>query len=97
MFKLEISSVDQVMESGTIYINVRLKLNVLGARFGTYDSTCMFLDCSIGSLGEDGSENHVSDILVKNVMLTGTTNGVRIKTWQVRRVPNSKPIYITQS
>ncbi|KAL8542268.1 hypothetical protein ACS0TY_003219 [Phlomoides rotata] len=37
---------------------------------------------SIGSLGEDNSENYVSDISVKRVMLTGTTNGVRIKTWQ---------------
>ncbi|KAK4476375.1 hypothetical protein RD792_015525 [Penstemon davidsonii] len=37
---------------------------------------------SIGSLGEDKYENHVSDILVKGVKLTGTTNGVRIKTWQ---------------
>ncbi|KAL3651881.1 hypothetical protein CASFOL_004883 [Castilleja foliolosa] len=37
---------------------------------------------SIGSLGEDNTENHVSDILVKGVMFKGTTNGVRIKTWQ---------------
>ncbi|KAL0289754.1 UNVERIFIED_CONTAM: Polygalacturonase-2 [Sesamum angustifolium] len=37
---------------------------------------------SIGSLGEDNSEHYVSDISVKGVKMTGTTNGVRIKTWQ---------------
>ncbi|XP_073157517.1 polygalacturonase-like [Henckelia pumila] len=37
---------------------------------------------SIGSLGENDSENHVSNILVKGVKITGATNGVRIKTWQ---------------
>ncbi|KAL2514537.1 Polygalacturonase QRT2 [Forsythia ovata] len=37
---------------------------------------------SIGSLGEDHSENYVSDVLVDGVMLSGTKNGVRIKTWQ---------------
>lgn len=37
---------------------------------------------SIGSLGEDNTENHVSNIHVKGAILTGTTNGVRIKTWQ---------------
>ncbi|KAK6143163.1 hypothetical protein DH2020_023511 [Rehmannia glutinosa] len=30
---------------------------------------------SIGSLGEDNTENYVSDIFVKGVKLTGTTNG----------------------
>nr|CAD1837657.1 unnamed protein product [Ananas comosus var. bracteatus] len=28
------------------------------------------------------STDHVSDVIVDNAMLTGTTNGVRIKTWQ---------------
>ncbi|XP_075507990.1 polygalacturonase-2-like [Primulina tabacum] len=37
---------------------------------------------SIGSLGENNMENHVSNILVKSVKITGATNGVRIKTWQ---------------
>ncbi|XP_073038808.1 polygalacturonase-2-like [Primulina eburnea] len=37
---------------------------------------------SIGSLGENNMENHVSNILVKGVKITGATNGVRIKTWQ---------------
>lgn len=37
---------------------------------------------SIGSLGSDKSEAHVSDVTVDGAKLTGTTNGVRIKTWQ---------------
>ncbi|PWA57579.1 polygalacturonase [Artemisia annua] len=37
---------------------------------------------SIGSLGDHNSEAYVSDITVDGAKLTGTTNGVRIKTWQ---------------
>ncbi|KAI3892711.1 hypothetical protein MKW92_029255 [Papaver armeniacum] len=37
---------------------------------------------SIGSLGAGKSEAHVSNILVDTARLIGTTNGVRIKTWQ---------------
>ncbi|KAG6690823.1 hypothetical protein I3842_10G031800 [Carya illinoinensis] len=37
---------------------------------------------SIGSLGSGNSEAHVSGILVDRAQLSGTTNGVRIKTWQ---------------
>ncbi|MQL85856.1 hypothetical protein Taro_018381 [Colocasia esculenta] len=37
---------------------------------------------SIGSLGANGAEATVSDILVDTAQLEGTTNGVRIKTWQ---------------
>ncbi|KAK9055481.1 hypothetical protein SSX86_026564 [Deinandra increscens subsp. villosa] len=37
---------------------------------------------SIGSLGSDNAEAHVSDVTVDGAQLTGTTNGVRIKTWQ---------------
>ncbi|XP_027102910.2 polygalacturonase QRT2-like [Coffea arabica] len=37
---------------------------------------------SIGSLGKNGDEDHVSDILVNTATFTGTTNGVRIKSWQ---------------
>ncbi|KAF8673765.1 hypothetical protein HU200_048519 [Digitaria exilis] len=38
---------------------------------------------SIGSLGANNSWAHVSDVLVEKATLLGTTNGVRIKTWQV--------------
>ncbi|XP_026660031.1 polygalacturonase [Phoenix dactylifera] len=37
---------------------------------------------SIGSLGAANLEAHVSNVLVENVTLKNTTNGVRIKTWQ---------------
>ncbi|KAL5719981.1 hypothetical protein ACHQM5_012697 [Ranunculus cassubicifolius] len=37
---------------------------------------------SIGSLGADKSEDHVTDVTVDRARLVGTTNGVRIKTWQ---------------
>ncbi|KAK7341164.1 hypothetical protein VNO80_24089 [Phaseolus coccineus] len=37
---------------------------------------------SIGSLGADNSEAEVSNVVVNRATLKGTTNGVRIKTWQ---------------
>ncbi|KAK1401182.1 Polygalacturonase [Heracleum sosnowskyi] len=37
---------------------------------------------SIGSLGKGSSSDYVSNVLVDRARLTGTTNGVRIKTWQ---------------
>ncbi|KAJ4977700.1 hypothetical protein NE237_008480 [Protea cynaroides] len=37
---------------------------------------------SIGSLGAGNQEAHVSDVMVDRARLSGTTNGVRIKTWQ---------------
>ncbi|KAL5703784.1 endo-polygalacturonase [Ranunculus cassubicifolius] len=36
---------------------------------------------SIGSLGQNKVEQGVSNVTVKNVVFTGTENGVRIKTW----------------
>lgn len=41
---------------------------------------------SIGSLGKVQNEQDVAGITVRNCTLTGTTNGVRIKTW-----PSSPP------
>lgn len=38
---------------------------------------------SIGSLGANNSEAYVSNVVVNKATLIGTTNGVRIKTWQV--------------
>ncbi|KAF8010058.1 hypothetical protein BT93_J0892 [Corymbia citriodora subsp. variegata] len=37
---------------------------------------------SIGSLGADGSADYVSDVQVNKAKISGTKNGVRIKTWQ---------------
>lgn len=38
---------------------------------------------SIGSLGEGNSEAYVSNVVVNKAKFIGTTNGVRMKTWQV--------------
>lgn len=38
---------------------------------------------SIGSLGAGKSKEFVSGVIVDGAKLSGTTNGVRIKTWQV--------------
>lgn len=43
----------------------------------------LILIFSIGSLGKGNSEAEVSNVVVNRATLTGTTNGVRIKTWQV--------------
>ncbi|KAG6638402.1 hypothetical protein CIPAW_10G032400 [Carya illinoinensis] len=48
---------------------------------------------SIGSLGSGNSEAHVSGILVDRAQLSGTTNGVRIKTWQDSAVQVENVIY----
>ncbi|CAK9167670.1 unnamed protein product [Ilex paraguariensis] len=37
---------------------------------------------SIGSLGKNKAEDEVSDVVVDRARISGTTNGVRIKTWQ---------------
>nr|XP_043611020.1 polygalacturonase [Erigeron canadensis] len=37
---------------------------------------------SIGSLGKNNSDDQVSNILVDNAIISNTTNGVRIKSWQ---------------
>jgi len=37
---------------------------------------------SIGSLGEHNARDTVSNVVVRGANLTGTTNGLRIKTWQ---------------
>ncbi|CAN4118574.1 unnamed protein product [Withania somnifera] len=37
---------------------------------------------SIGSLGSENSEAHVSDVTIYGAKFSGTTNGLRIKTWQ---------------
>lgn len=38
---------------------------------------------SIGSLGKDNSVGIVTQVVLDNAFLRGTTNGLRIKTWQV--------------
>ena len=43
-----------------------------------------FCKFSIGSLGDGNSEAHVSDVVVDGAKISGTSNGVRIKTYQVK-------------
>lgn len=43
----------------------------------------IFYFFSIGSLGKNKAEDIVSNIYVHDVTLRGTTNGLRIKSWQV--------------
>ena len=38
---------------------------------------------SIGSLGKNRTTDRVENVRVDTVLLTNTTNGVRIKSWQV--------------
>lgn len=45
--------------------------------------TSFCVQYSIGSLGKFGLSETVEYIHVKDAQFTGTTNGVRIKTWQV--------------
>ena len=42
--------------------------------------------CSVGSLGRNGAHEEVSDVEVAGCTFEGTTNGVRIKTWQVHNL-----------
>jgi hypothetical protein len=48
---------------------------------------------SIGSLGRNGGTAAVEFIDVKNVRFTGTTNGARIKTWEVNPAPKKNMIF----
>ena len=41
---------------------------------------------SIGGLGVGESKACVSDVIIRDVQLTGTLTGVRIKTWQVQLI-----------
>lgn len=43
------------------------------------------MDISIGSLGKDNSTGIVTGVVLDTATLTGTSNGLRIKTWQVSR------------
>lgn len=40
---------------------------------------------SIGSLGKNGATDRVSNIIVTKAIIKGADNGVRIKSWQVRK------------
>ncbi|PNX59142.1 polygalacturonase, partial [Trifolium pratense] len=39
---------------------------------------------SVGSLGKNGEYSTVEEVYVSDIIFTRTTNGARIKTWEVR-------------
>ena len=43
----------------------------------------LILSLSIGSLGKDNSTGMVTKVVLDTAFIRETTNGVRIKTWQV--------------
>jgi Glycosyl hydrolases family 28 len=45
-----------------------------------------FFCISIGSLGKDNSTAVVTVVVLDTAIITGTTNGLRIKTWQVLKI-----------
>jgi hypothetical protein len=47
---------------------------------------------SIGSLGKNNAADNVSNVVVDGVFLNGSTNGLRVKTWQVIEIS-----YLTSS
>ncbi|MBA0852287.1 hypothetical protein Goshw_003459 [Gossypium schwendimanii] len=49
--------------------------------------------CSIGSLGAGNSAAYVSNVIINKATLSGTDNGVRIKTWQTSAVQVSNVLY----
>jgi hypothetical protein len=60
---------------------VQINFNYL---FGFFFIFFYFFFYSIGSLGAGNSNDYVSNVIVNRALLSGTTNGLRIKTWQVR-------------
>lgn len=63
-----------------IYINDRQQLLLHNS---TNIGPFFNVELSIGSLGSGNSEAYVSGVTVNGAKFSGTTNGVRIKTWQV--------------
>lgn len=48
---------------------------------------------SVGSLGFNGANNTVEHVYVSDVVFRGTSNGARIKTWQVIIIQMYRPTY----
>lgn len=51
---------------------------------------------SIGSLGKDNSTAAVIGVVLDDAVLTGTANGVRIKTWQVTNAQRAATLLQTK-
>lgn len=86
---LRILDADRVMASGKFYllIMIPILIDTIKNKNGFFyfnDILKKYLFNSIGSLGGGNAEAHVSDVTVTRARFFGSTNGVRIKTWQVR-------------
>ncbi|CAK9167667.1 unnamed protein product [Ilex paraguariensis] len=72
---------DEIHVTRTQNIQITCSLNRTGK--GKEPSKHEFLVLLlIGSLGKNKAEDEVSDVVVDRARISGTTNGVRIKTWQ---------------
>lgn len=50
----------------------------------------MHVSVSIGSLGKNRTTDMVENVKVDTCLLTNTTNGVRIKSWQVNSLSHTR-------
>ncbi|KAH0464585.1 hypothetical protein IEQ34_007371 [Dendrobium chrysotoxum] len=82
---IHVSKTSNILIKGCV---IRTGDDCISIATGSQNVSVMSIVCgpghgiSIGSLGANNSLAKVSDIIVDNVTLDGTTNGVRIKTWQ---------------
>lgn len=74
-----------------IYFKHQNQMNAL--EFLSLFVCCGMVFLSIGSLGKDNSTGIVTKVVLDTAYLRETTNGVRIKTWQVR-ITNLTTIFI---
>ncbi|KAG8378496.1 hypothetical protein BUALT_Bualt08G0143200 [Buddleja alternifolia] len=65
-----------------IHITQSTNVVLQNCRIGTGDDCVSIVNASSGSLGKDNSIGIVEKIVLDNAFLRGTTNGLRIKTWQ---------------
>ncbi|KAL0921688.1 hypothetical protein M5K25_008786 [Dendrobium thyrsiflorum] len=82
---IHVSKTSNILIKGCV---IRTGDDCISIATGSQNVSVMSIVCgpghgiSIGSLGANNSLAKVSDIIVDDVTLNGTTNGVRIKTWQ---------------
>ncbi|KAK4392455.1 Polygalacturonase [Sesamum angolense] len=87
--KLVVKAPESSPNTDGIHITATQDIHVSSSTIATGDDAYR----SIGSLGSGKSEAHVSDVVVNRAKLSGTTNGVRIKTWQSSAVQVKNVVY----